>query len=163
VDVLDDTRVAARAARTNVQASIDRLRAEPRRHGNRDEAQLAESLLANATRLMRAPLTLEAQLREGASLPDLPELGAFDQALDAALGAQVRYLRQTGKFSEIPTLRPDERRLAEAAPHAQETAFALLDAADRIADSVDTVTHLLRRRPARSSAAPVAAAGGAPG
>ena len=163
VDVLDDTRVAARAARTNVQASIDRLRAEPRRHGNRDEAQLAESLLANATRLMRAPLTLEAQLREGAALPDLPELGAFAQALDAALSAQVRYLRQTGKFSEIPALRPDERRLAEAVPHEQETAFALLDAADRIADSVDTVTHLLRRRHARSSAAPVAAAGGARG
>ncbi|SEL03246.1 Uncharacterized membrane protein YccC [Pseudoxanthomonas sp. GM95] len=145
VDVLDETRSAARAARTNVQASIDRLKAEPRRKGNRAEAELTESLLANATRLMRAPLTLEAQLREGASLPDLPALADFSAAVDAALGAQVRLLRGTGKFSEIPALRPHERKLAESVPHEHDVAFALLDASDRIADSLDTLTHLLRR------------------
>lgn len=145
VDLLDDTRSAARAARTNVQASIDRLKAEPRRGGNRDEAQLAESLLANATRLMRAPLTLEAQLREGVPLPALPELQAYADAVDQALGAQSRYLRLTGKFSEIPALRPFERRLAHALPQDHDAMPALLDAADRIADSLDTLTHLLRR------------------
>ncbi|MET0289474.1 MAG: FUSC family protein [Pseudoxanthomonas sp.] len=148
VDVLDDTRSAARAARTNVQASIDRMRAEPRRGGNRTEAQLAESLLANATRLMRAPLMLEAQLREGAHLPIQPELSAFAQSVDATLGAQARYLRQTGKFSEIPAVRPVERKLADRVAHEHEVAFALLDACDRIADSLDTLTHLLRRGPA---------------
>ncbi|WDS38046.1 FUSC family protein [Pseudoxanthomonas sp.] len=145
VDVLDETRGTARVARTNVRASIDRLRAEPRRKGNRGEAELAESLLANATRLMRAPLILEAQLREGGHLPARPELTSFSAAVDQTLGAQVRYLRQTGKFSEIPALRPYERRLAEAIPHTDDVSAALLDAADRIADSLDTLTHLLRR------------------
>jgi uncharacterized membrane protein YccC len=157
VDVLDETRSAARAARTNVQASIDRMRAEPRRGDNRNEAQLAESLLANATRLMRAPLTLEAQLREGAHLPTQPELSAFAKAIDDTLAAQVRYLRQTGRFSEIPAVRPVERKLAEAVPHEHELAFALLDACDRIADSLDTLTHLLRRGPADTKRTPVQA------
>jgi len=163
VDVLDETRSAARAARTNVQASIDRLKAEPRRKGNRDEAELAESLLANATRLMRAPLTLEAQLREGGRLLELPELADFSGAVDQALAAQVRYLRQTGKFSEIPALRPHERKLADAVPHSEDVGFALLDAADRIADSLDTLTHLLRRGSAQGNKTVTPAAGAAAG
>jgi len=157
VDVLDETRSAARAARTNVQASIDRMRAEPRRGGNRDEAQLAQSLLANATRLMRAPLTLEAQLREGAQLAASPELSAFAQAVDDTLSAQVRYLRQGGKASAIPAARPFERKLAEALAHEHALSFALLDACDRIADSLDTLTHLLRRDAGDAKRAPVRA------
>lgn len=163
VDVLDETRSAARVARTNVQASIDRLKAEPRRKGNRDEAELAESLLANASRLMRAPLTLEAQLREGGHLPDLPELAAFTAAVDQALGAQVRFLRGAGKFSEIPPLRQHERKLADALVHGEDLAYALLDAGDRIADSLDTLTHLLRRGSAQGHKSPASVSGAVPG
>jgi hypothetical protein len=78
-------------------------------------------------------------------MPELPALTDFTAAVDAALAAQVRLLRQRGKFSEIPALRPHERKLAQAVPHSIEVAYALLDASDRIADSLDTLTHLLRR------------------
>lgn len=65
MDNLGDTRAATRVARTNAQASIERLRGEPRSRRNLQELKLAESLLANGNRLIRATLLLEAVLSDG--------------------------------------------------------------------------------------------------
>ncbi|MEE7547863.1 hypothetical protein HF319_13165, partial [Xanthomonas sp. Kuri4-1] len=70
MDELTETRAAARVARTNAQASIERLRGEPRSRRNLQELKLAESLLANGNRLIRATLSLEAVLRDGNPLPE---------------------------------------------------------------------------------------------
>lgn len=158
VERLDDTRSAARVARTNVQASIDRLRAEPRRGDNRARAQLAESLLANATRLMRAPLSLEAQLREGGALPEGEAVPAFAAAAERSLAALVEVLRETRKPSEVPPLRPHERELSAQLSLDEALAFAVADACDRIADSTDTLAHLLRRGVAKAAPIPAGAA-----
>src|SRR5690606_30961684 len=58
IGALHETRTAARAARTRVLASLDRMRAEP---GRERAAELAatESFLANAHRLIRTSLSLE--------------------------------------------------------------------------------------------------------
>ncbi|TLY52697.1 MAG: hypothetical protein E6K53_03520, partial [Gammaproteobacteria bacterium] len=62
-----DARVASRSARTNAQASLDRLRGEPRR--DRALIALAEGVFANANRFVRATMALEAVLQDSTARP----------------------------------------------------------------------------------------------
>lgn len=144
---LVESRAAARRARTNAQASLERLRAEPRRRTSLAELKQAESLLANASRLIRATVMLEAPLRDGAPLPRSESLRAFGAEADRSLGLLVAALRDDTPV-DAPLLRPYERRLsATLAPaiEAEDTvAITVADASDRIADSIDTLSHLLR-------------------
>ena len=144
---LVDSRAAARRARTNAQASLERLRAEPPRRTSRDELKQADSLLANASRLIRAAVMLEALRRDGAPLPRSDALGAFAAEADRILGLLVSGLRNDTAV-DAPLLRPYERRLSEAVSTAANAgdiaAITIADACDRLADSIDTLSHLLR-------------------
>ena len=158
---LVETRSAARRARSNAQASLERLRGEPLRRRSAHELKQAEALLANASRLVRAGVSVEALLRDGATLPQHDELMAFAARADQALAAIGAALREARPVS-MPSLRPDERRLSQAlAPGAERddaVALAVADACDRIADSIDTLAYLLRP-PATATAARATAAG----
>ncbi|ANB16693.1 FUSC family protein [Dokdonella koreensis] len=143
-----ETRTAARAARTNAQASIDRLRGEPQR--DRRELVLAEALLANANRLVRACMSLEAVLQDAPDLPQRDHVLAFAGRADQALAAIADALRRNTPLT-LPSLRGEERLLAveldpgAAGDEATRTAMiAVADTCDRIADSVDTLAYLLR-------------------
>ena len=144
---LVESRAAARRARTNAQASLERLRAEPRRRRSRTELKQAESLLANASRLIRATVMLEAPLRDGAPLPQHEQLQAFAAEADRILSLLVAGLRDDTAV-DAPLLRPYERRLYAALAPATEAddavSITMADACDRIADSIDTLSHLLR-------------------
>ncbi|WP_207306806.1 FUSC family protein [Xanthomonas oryzae] len=157
MDDLGDTRAAARVARTNAQASIERLRGEPRSRRNLQELKLAESLLANGNRLIRATLLLEAVLSDGHPLPTLEALPAFAQQADQALSELIDCLRNGG-IPAVATLRNAERQLSDALaalPDSSPTTAALADTIDRVTDSIGTLTHLLR--PARPASAEVPA------
>ncbi|MBB6365726.1 putative membrane protein YccC [Xanthomonas sacchari] len=149
LQALPDTRAVSRTARTNAQASIERLRGEPRRKRNLRELTLAESILANGNRLIRASLSLEAVLRDAPPLPPLPELQQFRQQAHAALTELAEGLR-TGTPPPQASLRTHERHLAETlAAHLQDGSdggalAALADTSDRVADSIGTLTHLVR-------------------
>ena len=152
-----ETRAAARRVRTNAQASLERLRGEPRRKRSLHEIERAEALLANASRLVRAAVALEALQLDGRALPDAPAFAAFARQADAALAALAASLADGGARPAPESLRPAERQLAQALAAAtaahEPVALAVADACDRIADSVDTLAHLLR------PAAPAATAG----
>ena len=155
---LHETRNAARAARTNVLASLERLRAEPRGAQGKARVERAESLLSNANRLIRAVIPIEAMLIDKAKLPELPELQRFAAEVDAALGAIAASLR-SGKPLQFASLRPTERALAarlKADDGDDAVDAALADACDRIADSIDSLAHILREAPA-AAAVPAAA------
>jgi uncharacterized membrane protein YccC len=148
IDALYETRTAARAARTRVMASFERVRAEPARSRARQALRRNESFLANAHRLIRASLSLEAVLRDRAGLPPLPELGAFAGEIDAALAAQSAFLRE-GTPLPASSPRAAERALAAAlaadgAWAGSPAAIAIADTCDRLADSIDTLSHVLR-------------------
>ncbi|HEY9541621.1 MAG TPA: FUSC family protein [Luteimonas sp.] len=161
IGALHETRTAARAARTRVLASLDRMRAEP---GRERAAELAatEAFLANAHRLIRTSLSLEAALRDEGALPQLPELSAFAGEVDDALSAIAVALRDR-TLPQVRSPRPAERKLAKAvaddpALATSHAGMAMADTCDRIADSIDTLAHLLRQaREADIGAAPVAA------
>ncbi|MCC4588113.1 FUSC family protein [Xanthomonas sp. NCPPB 1067] len=158
MDRLGDSRAAARVARTNTQASIERLRGEPRSRRNLQELKLAESLLANGNRLIRATLLLEAVLRDGHTLPRLDALSAFADRADQALAELITYLVDGGTPAAA-TLRSAERTLSEALaalPDSSPASAALADTIDRVTDSIGTLTHLLR--PARAISTETSAA-----
>ncbi len=142
-------RSAARSARTNAQASLDRLRGEPRH--DRPLLALGESVFANANRFIRADMALEAMLDDAHALPAREQVLAFAARVDANLTAIADALRR-GTVPNVERLRGAERALAEHldAPQADDArrddASAVVDACDRITDSVDTLAHLLRQR-----------------
>ena len=163
IAALHETRSSARAARTVVLASLERLQSEPKRAQARQELALTESFLANAHRLIRTSLSLEAVLRDEGNLPRLPELTGFSAQVDRALAAIATTLREETPL-QLHSPRAAERRLAEAIEKDPLLAnspagLALADTCDRIADGVDTLAHLLRRDGSRTSQAAVAAAG----
>jgi uncharacterized membrane protein YccC len=156
---LHETRNAARSARTNVLASLERLRAEPRGAAGPRTVERAESLLSNANRLIRAAIPIEAMLIDGARLPALPELARFAAEVDADLLAIATGLR-SGQPRQVASLRPAERALAarlQADDGDDAVDAALADACDRIADSVDSLAHILRGAHAEAAVAPAAA------
>lgn len=141
-----ETRSAARAARSNAQASLDRLSAEP---ASRANLPRAEALVAQANRLVRAAMVLEAARGSGSATAPAPDAAlAFVDACSQAMTEAARALRDQRVPDGGLALRDAQRALAAtlATPtDGPSTAFdaALLDASDRIVDAIDSVLHVL--------------------
>lgn len=143
----DDTRSAARTARTNAQASIDRMRTEPATPP--ELLALARALFANGNRLARTAMTLEAALGDLATLAEPAGVARFvEQAADnlRAIATALCEQRQTGP---LPDLRALQRQLAGATREGGDPAAAELLAriSDRLVDNVDTLAHVISRSP----------------
>src|SRR6185312_1623784 len=137
----DETRVAARAARSDAQASLDRLRAEP---ASRANLPRAEALVAQANRLMRASMALEAS-RAGADVPRNPLLDTFAKACDAALRDCADALRASRTPQGGHHLRDCQRALAASLAGRDDAVDATLhDASDRIVDAINSLLHVLK-------------------
>ncbi len=146
--VRDEVRRAARSARTNAQASLDRLRNEPRR--DRRDVVVAEGVFANANRFIRAAMSLEAIRQHAAPLPG-PEIpAAFARQADENLSRIVERLRDhTVPRPSDSALRDEQENLRRqlAAVQRDESAShiaAWIDASDRMTDSINTLSHVLR-------------------
>jgi uncharacterized membrane protein YccC len=146
-------RAASRLARTNAQASIERARVEP--VVARAVVDLGESVLANSHRVVHALMTVDTvrrTVRAGiASAGELPELDDLLRAASEALAACETAVRIGSVPRGVPAVRPLQERLHAvlAADPARaggaETAGALADATDRLANGVDTLAAELRR------------------
>ena len=148
-----EVRAASRSARTNAQASLDRLRGEPRRDPRL--LTLAEGIFANANRFVRAAMALEAARQHAAELPARTAAEMFASQVDAALAAIAHTLRDYASLQTGTGLRAEQRKLATAIDAAaidesgRMYGAAWIDASDRITDSVDTLAHLLLRTASR--------------
>ncbi|HME05746.1 MAG TPA: FUSC family protein [Bryobacteraceae bacterium] len=133
---LNDTRLAARLARSNLEASADRFRAEP---GTREEeSYLLAAILASSHRFVAAAMTLEA----GApgSGPASEELRKFADDIEVSLKLLCRVLRGTDAGAvQFPDLREDYRQMAAGAgPLVREEA-------DRMTNSLNTLWEQVGR------------------
>ena len=137
-----DTRIAARAARSNALASLDRLRQEP---NGRRYLPRAETLVAQANRLVRAAMALEAA-RDDAEMPANPRLDEFARACDAALCEAADALRESRTPHGDHALRARQQALAESLGEPGSAIDASLrDTSDRIVDAIDSLLHALSR------------------
>lgn len=142
-----DARTAARIARTNVQASLERLRAEPQ--GDPKLSQLAEDIVSNSNRFARAAMSLEAELQATRVLPQPKNTLAFSARISTALSEIATALRSHQPLAVTAELREYQQVFAQKLestldlPEQRNLALALIHASDRITDSVDTLRHLL--------------------
>jgi uncharacterized membrane protein YccC len=134
----DRVRLNARLARTNLEASIDRLSAEP---GTRaDQMRQLNALLASSHRFIHALMALDAVWLHTAAVP--PRAASHRFAADvektmALLAAALRGARV--QLKEFPDLREDHHLLVQSGDQKIER-YALVNVeADRIVNSLNTV------------------------
>jgi uncharacterized membrane protein YccC len=151
---LGATRLAARVARSNAEASVARLRDEPARSG--DEVDRLSGVLANSHRIAHATMSLEAGLYHVSRAPETDALRAFAADVDTALRRDAEALRAgTCPPPDMVSLRSDQRTIVadmrsasgQDEPIDGDGYPAALVAAetDRLTDSINTITAILRR------------------
>jgi uncharacterized membrane protein YccC len=137
---LDRLRLNGRRARSNLEASVDRLYAEP---GVRPEQkQVLAALLANSHRLAHAFMALEAALITRTTAPSRPALGAFADSVEATLAALSAALRGApANPGALPDLREAHHALVTQGEAAMPR-YALINVeTDRIVNSLNTLTE----------------------
>jgi uncharacterized membrane protein YccC len=158
LDERQQARAGARLARSNAQASVDRARVEP--VTGRAAVELGEAVLANSHRVVHALMTIDSlrlAIQDAGGLPELDEL--LHQA-DVALAACEAAVRTSSAPRGAPTLRAAQEELHTVLTARAErvggveTAGALADASDRLANAVDTLVSELRRQLGAPTAVP---------
>lgn len=140
-------RGAARLARTNAEASVDRLRTEPNRSAA--ELDLATRMLAASRRFARQAMVVEAALADrGAPTPPIAGLDDFVRDVGATLRAlAARLRREPVDLAALPDLREEQLALraggAGSGTEDAGTAWVVMEC-DRIANAVNTITALVR-------------------
>lgn len=135
-----DARIEARAARSAAQASLDRLRNEP---ASRANAPRAEALVAQAHRVVRAAMMLEAARGDTGDAP-APPVDAFAGACDASMREAAAALREARAPQGEFHLRSGQRALVASLAESNDAfAVTLRDASDRIVDAIDSLLHVL--------------------
>ncbi len=141
-----DSRTAARTARTNAQASIERMRSEPATPAAL--LALARALFANGNRLARSAMTLEALLDDLPALPVQDEIRHFIDTVADTVQQLATALRERRAPDSLPDLRRLQRALvASAHQSGDRSATELLERiSDRLVDNVDTLAHVIQRK-----------------
>lgn len=143
-----DARTTSRGARTNAQASLDRLRGEPRPDPHL--VALAEGIFANANRFARVAMALEAIRQSVGHTPVRSQAQRFAAEVDTALDGIIRNLRHGTVLPSGGSLRDEQRRLRTELRKETDSAAnripaaAWIDASDRITNCVNTLAHLVR-------------------
>jgi len=141
-DALDRARLAARRARSNLEASFDRLRVEP---GTTPQTIAALSgMLASSHRLIHAIMALEAGLHGSHPAPAREAFRRFANDVELTLHSLAEALRGSPLArGDLPDLREDHHALAHSGDPATER-YALVNVeTDRIANSLNTLREEL--------------------
>lgn len=133
---LNRVRLAGRLARSNMEASAERLRVEP---GTRpDQIALLTAILANSHRFVRAVMALETV--PVGSTPVRQEFTDFARDVEKTLGLLTGALRgEKLAVRHLPDLREDHHRLVRAA-NSETARYALVnEETDRMTNSLNTL------------------------
>jgi len=145
--LLEETRDAWRRARTNAEASVDRVSSEPRTGSERFQA--LSSIMASSHTLVHAIMGLEAELVQlrAESVPSPGEtFKAFSQDVEFTLYFLAASLRGSAAATEtLPKLREDYRRMVDAREEFLQADAFLLSETDRITTSLNTLREQVMR------------------
>jgi uncharacterized membrane protein YccC len=137
---LDGARLGARLARTNLQASIERLRAEP--GTTAEQMNHLNALLASSHRLVHALMALDAGWLHTAGVSPRTAFPAFAADVEKTLELLSAALRgKRAHMKEFPDLREDYHALVRSGDEKIER-YALVNVeADRIVNSLNTLSE----------------------
>jgi uncharacterized membrane protein YccC len=132
---LEARRLEARLARSNMEASVERYRAEP--GASSDQLDRLMSMLASSHRFVHASMSLEADLAANPSRKIPPGFCRFFEEVDRTLELLSATLRGSRpREGEFPDLREVHTQLLQDGG----SAFALLNTeTDRITNSLNTL------------------------
>lgn len=140
---LERSRRAARVARSNLEASVDRLSSEP--GATREQMIRLNSILASSHRFIHAVMALDAIVSQTPALAGSAPLQHFAAAVETTLVLLSAALRGGRMISrEFPGLREEHRLMSQARTGANqsETRYDSINVeADRITNSVNTVSE----------------------
>jgi len=139
---LDRARTAARLARSNLEASIDRLCAEPGTAA--EQVHTLHSALASSHRLAHAMLALEAGLGGSRPAPARDAFRPFANDVELTLYYVAAALRGSPvDRAQLPDLREDHHALVHSGD-AEGERYALVSVeTDRVTNSLNTLTEEL--------------------
>jgi len=137
---LDAKRLAGRLARSNLQASIDRLVAEPGTSAS--AVRLLGAMLASSHRLAHAMMALEAGLTTSQPVPAREAFHRFANDVEFTLYNLSAALRGSPLEREhLPDLREDHHALVQSGDSLTER-YALVNVeSDRITNSLNTLSE----------------------
>ncbi len=141
---LNDRRLAARLARSNAEASVDRIAAEPRT--SRERFALLGAMLASSHSFVHAVMAMESGLYYTKPVPTRAATGDFANHMIDALRVISSWLRETnGRAAAIPDLRAAQTRILRS-PVAPAERYTLIDReTDRATVAVNTLAEQARR------------------
>jgi uncharacterized membrane protein YccC len=141
---LDRARAAARLARSNLEASIDRLSAEP--GTSAETLKLLSGILASSHRLVHGMMALEAGLLSSQPVPAREPFRRFADDVELTLYYLAAALRWSPMHAEgLPNLREDHNALAQS-DEALNDRYALANVeTDRITNSLNTLSGEILR------------------
>jgi uncharacterized membrane protein YccC len=135
---LDRTRQAARLGRSNAEASVARLAAEP--GVSADRVSALHRILADSHRFIHAVMSLEAGLVRSLPVPARDEFRTFSNHVDVTLYYLSASLRGADLTqAELPDLREDHHALLESGDRHVDRYELVNVEADRITNSLNTL------------------------
>ena len=142
-DAQHEARTLARATRTNAQASLARVRAEP---NSTDLLDLINALLSNGNRLIRTAMALEASFHHD-DLPRIKDICHFVAQAAIALDNVADALR-THQIPDLPDLRTMQHVLTKKLMQTGGSeASKMIRLSDRLTNNVNTLAHIASRAP----------------
>src|SRR5581483_9848508 len=143
-ELLDRTRLAGRLARSNVEASIDRVCGEP--GTTQQSMHVLSGILASSHRMVHAIMALEAGLQSSRPVPARPAFHRFATDVELTLFYLASALRGSPLEAEqLPDLREDHHALTHSGDPSQERYAIVNVETDRITNSLNTLsTELLQ-------------------
>ncbi len=146
---LDAARSDWRRARSNAEASVDRINSEPR--ANPENLQLLNSMLASSYALIHSTMALEGVLIRGGEQTAPASFRQFTNDLELTLYFLAAALRGSASAAEsLPKLREDHQRMVKAgAEFAPDDQLILLET-----DQLTVTTNTLREQTVRFAATP---------
>ena len=140
---LDNVRIAGRRARSNAEASVDRLRGEPR--VSTDLLNTLSAILVNSHSFVHAAMALESGLYRTQPVAMRPATAEFAREVGHVLAAVSASLRSSQPPPrDLPDLREAHNRIM-GSPEALTSRYNLVNMeTDRIVTSLNTLLDYLR-------------------
>jgi uncharacterized membrane protein YccC len=135
---IDKVRAAGRRARSNAEASVDRMSGEPGIAAG--ELNTLNAILVNSHNFVHAAMSMEAGLYHTQTVPARPATLAFAEKVDRTLAAVAGALRKRGPLPpDLPDLRQAHNAIMETQVTPTERYTLVNIETDRITTSINTL------------------------